>query len=301
MTNPSDVSKNLDAIQDMAARLEARAIDRANDKLMPGGEALVNLAGVGSKQVWERRNELAEEVGDYDKPSFEDPDEMWPAIQMLWFWSETYRATLGMDYDDPRWRPTLISEAGFLRNRDVAEWIWENEIQWDDYAKDVERAKTKLEALLHEGDRAELGAPCLYESCRGRRIIRKLEPKRDKDGNKTWDYGNWHCPKCHREWDADKYAAMVTAANERTKFEEINEQVWCTYDFAARKVGRPEATIRAWVKYTANPRSDADVDFPIGQLCIIAGRRVKFVCLADVERRHEKAKRRSRATQVTRV
>jgi hypothetical protein len=55
---------------------------------------------------------------------------------------------LGHDHDDPRWRPTLVSEAKFLRNHDVAEWIWNNEVHWDDYAGDVERAKTKLENIL---------------------------------------------------------------------------------------------------------------------------------------------------------
>ncbi len=300
MSSISDVSDNLAKIIDMAGRLEARAIDAAYSADGPGGRVLggdlmVNLAGVGSKHVWDRRNELAEEAGDYGKPDTEDPDKFWPAIQVLRFWSEDYRLQLGMDYDDPRWRPSLTSEASFLRNKEVAEWIWNNEVQWDDYARDVGRAVAKLEALLHEGERAELGVPCMYETCRGRRIIRKLEPARGEGGEKVWVHGNWHCPKCHREWDADMYARMVTVANERTKIEEAGGLTWCTYDVAARKIDRPEATIRAWVKYTLDPRGAIDVDYPISQACIIAGRRTKFVCLEDVERRHEKSPRRKHA------
>lgn len=189
MTTLSDVSKNLDAIQDMAARLEARAIDRANDKLMPGGDAMVLLASVGSRHDWERRNELAEQAGDYSKADTEDPDNFWLALQALWFWSETYRQRLGMDYDDPRWRPSLVSEANFLRNRDVAEWIWNHEPRWDHYATAVADAKTKLENVLVEGDRSERSrVVCGNPNCEDPRTLIRVYAKRHPT--------EWTCEAC---------------------------------------------------------------------------------------------------------
>jgi hypothetical protein len=210
---------------------------------------------------------------------FEDPDELWPAVQILAWWSEEYRQRLDMKYEG--WRPTLVSEAKFLRNHDVAEWIWNNEVHWDDYAGDVERAKTKLENILVDGERAERGVPCLYEACRGARLVRKLEPYRDKDGEKAWRHGDWHCPKCHRKWNEDQYARMVTAANEQAKTEDIDGEVWCSADYAARKVERSVKTIRTWIN-----REE------LATLCLIAGRRLPYVSLEDVRELSEARKTR---------
>jgi hypothetical protein len=54
MTDLATVAANLRSIEDMALRLEDRAIDRSNSRDMPGGDALVNLASVGSMAVWGR-------------------------------------------------------------------------------------------------------------------------------------------------------------------------------------------------------------------------------------------------------
>jgi hypothetical protein len=183
VSSMSEVATNLRKIEDMAQRLEQRAVDRAGAKEMPGGDAMVALAGVGSIRDWTRRIEIAEEHEDYPDISNEDPDEFWPALQVLWWWSEDYRQQLNHDYDDPRWRPTLISEAAFLRNHDVAEWIWNNEPKYDDYAKDVERAKTKLENILIEGDRSEK-TPVVCDRCADKRSLVKVYG--DDEGADRW-------------------------------------------------------------------------------------------------------------------
>jgi len=292
MTDLATVAANLRAIEDMALRLEARAIDRAGAKGIPGGEAMVNLASVGSVVDWARRVEIREQHGDYGI-DYEDPDELWPAVQVLWFWSEGIRGQLGHDHDDPRWRPTLVSEAKFLRNHDVAEWIWNNEVHWDDYAGDVARAKKKLEDILHAGERTLRGVPCMYDECKGKRLVRKMRPLYDKDGDRVrdrhgnglWDLEDWHCPTCHRTWDEDEYARMVTAANERTKFEDIDGETWCSADYAARKVDRSVKTIRTWIN-----REE------LATLCLIAGRRLPYVSLEEVRELADGRKTRSRKT-----
>lgn len=190
MTDMATVANHLRLIEEMAQRLEARAVDRSNSRDLTGGDAMVNLASVGSMADWKRRLDLAEATygnGNVDV-SHEDPDELWPAVQVLWFWSEDIRNQLGHDHDDPRWRPTLVSEAKFLRNHDVAEWIWNNEPHYDDYAADVERAKTKLENILHEGDRSERSA-VVCDRCDAKRPLIRVygtEPGEDR----------WKCPSC---------------------------------------------------------------------------------------------------------
>jgi hypothetical protein len=300
----NDVSKWLDEIADMAQRLESRAISRAGDKEMPGGEAMVNLASVGSVAIWARRYELAEEAheADWNNPapdtSFEDPDELWPPIQILWYWSESFRAEVGMDYDDPAWRPSLISEAKFLRNRDVADHIW-SQPGWDDYAKDVQRAHTKLEAILIEGERVAFrGVSCMYEDCKGARLIRKTVPAADKAGNKVWRLTDWHCPKCKRSWSEDEYTRNIYSAILRSKITEFedDDSVWCTVDLAATRVGRPNGTLRSWLS-----RGE------LGAICALDNGRT-FVRYDDVvarddlaKKRHEKRKAAIAAKRLTAV
>lgn len=210
----------------------------------------------------------------------EDEDDSEPVLQTLLFWSESMRDEHGFPLEGRR--PTVATEANVIRS--LLEWAWENLPEWDDFARDVATARVRLENLLVAGERAERGVPCLYEECKGKRLVRKLVPYRDSDGFKRWRHSDWHCPRCHRSWDEDRYSAMVTAANERTKFEEIGGETWVSPDYAARKVGRSVKTIRTWAD-----RGE------LTTVCLIAGRRTRFVALSEVVERHEKAKRRGRA------
>lgn len=193
MTSISNVSDNLAKIIDMAQRLEARALDRANDRLMPGGEALVNLAGSSNRYEWQRRIDVAERpdedgVSHVVNVDHEDPDELWPPITILRWWSDDYRQQLGMERD-PGWRPTLVTESTFLRNRDVAEWIWQHEVRWDDYAADVARARAKLENILIEGNRSERSrVVCGSPDCEDPRTLIRVYAKRRPVA--------WGCGEC---------------------------------------------------------------------------------------------------------
>lgn len=112
----------------------------------------------------------------------------------------------------------------------------------------------------------------MYPDCKGSRLVRKI----DNRGERT----DWRCPRCQREWDDDRYAQMVTAAHEASKFEDIDGDTWCSVEYAQRKTGRSVKTIRTWIG-----RGELDT------VCIIAGRRLKYVRLEQVRERHEAAKR----------
>lgn len=275
MTTTNDVAKNLRAIEDMAPRLEARAIDRATDRHIPGGDAMVALAGVSSLRDWNRRYEIHEEHGTAPDITHEDPEELWPALQVLWVWSEGFRQALSMDYEDPRWRPTLASEAAFLRNRDVAEWIWNNEPRYDAYASDVGRATANLRSILLESDHIErIRVVCDSETCETpKRLIRVYAPRehvadectncgelygpdeRDQcrcDGllqpayNSNPDDDRWKCPSCKHFFTTDdvrRAHAKQLRSEGAEKFVPLRDAVG-----TLRAQGRAERTIRKWLE-----------------------------------------------------
>lgn len=273
------VARDLTAIVDLYTRLHAEAEHKANDPLMPGGLAMVSLANVANLEAWEHRYESSETFGRPADHVFDEDDTWEPPLQTLCFWSEAWRNEHGAEYDQ---RPTLATEANFIRW--ALPWAWDSELHWDDFARDIANARRRLENLLHEGQRAERGAPCLYETCGGVRLVRKLVPGRDDEGHKVWRLSDWHCPRCKRSWDEKRYASMVTAAHEAAKVEEIEGVVWCTIDHAARVLQMSPKTIRTWITRRH-----------VSEVCVIQGRR-RFVSLEEVrDRREEGARNRTTA------
>lgn len=259
------VARDLRAIVDYAAALEAEAIAKANDALMPGGEAMVNLAYVADLSVWSRRVELAETAGGVDLVD-EDPDDLWPAFQRLRFWSEDWRQRLGMDYDDPRWRPTIASEAGFLGNPDVLAQIRESELHFEAFADDVHTAFGQLENLLAEGRRARRGVQCfdcnvdLIRPMRERRVLRECP---GHEGVCTWPHrfcghdrgglaDEWLCPSCERRYSVEDYYRAVSHAH-------FVHADWLILDDAAARTGVQAGTIKVWAnREKVRKRPDRD-------------------------------------------
>lgn len=289
----NDVARDLTEIVRLIGDLRHQAIASAGSPLMPGGAAMVALGHEANLDEWaenlaydELHHLTACTKPDHARCTYdwraadEDDQDHEPPLQTLLFWSEEWRTRHGYPLEGRR--PTILSEANFIRH--MLDWAWDNEIHWVDFARDIAQARTRLENVLAAGERSERGAPCLYEECRGKRLVRKLEPARGPNGEKVWRYSNWHCPRCHREWAEDQYAAMVTAANEAAKIEVIDGEEWVSTDLAARRTKRPSATIRQWVHKGH-----------VAVACITKGRRGGFVRMSDVRERHASATRRKRA------
>lgn len=226
------VAAHLRAIADMAQRLEARAMDLANSPLFPGGDAMVNLAHVANLDTWLRRNDLS---GD-ELAAIEDPDELWSPFQLLAYWSEGWRTELGMDHDDPSWRPIIATEAAFLANADVLAWAWDNEPHFEEFAADVATAKTRLEAILREGERADRIRVICPDCDAGKRLVVRYGPSEDRD--------SWKCPACKHRFDAD----AVRRAWE-SQMRSVDAQRWVPLVDAVsilRTLGWRDATIRGW-------------------------------------------------------
>lgn len=282
------VAQNLTAIVELTTHLLTQAVHSANDRELPGGDAMVALAPAADPDEYAERIDYLE-FHHYANPQrwpantidleHEDRDDaLAPVLQTLWFWSDELRQVHDVPLDGRR--PTVITEANLIRW--ALDWMWDNEVHWDDFAQDIQNARRKVENILRDGERSQRGVPCMYDECGGVALFRKPIPVRGEDGEKTWVLSDWKCPRCKQSWNEDGYKRNVVAATEQVKREEINGELWCTPDVAAVMVRRSVKTIRTWVN-----RGELAV------ACLVVGRRMGFVRLSEVRERNERATRRN--------
>lgn len=209
-TSPTvKVSANLRAIVDLSVHLEDEAIHKANDHDMPGGNALVALAHVASPETFANVLDGAERralAAGSDYFPVPEEDEWEPPLQTLLFWSEAWRDELGFPLDGRR--PTIETEANFLRNPDVISWAWDNELHWDDFARDVRAARARLESELRAGSRPDrIRVAC--SECDADRGLIVVHGKGEAEDR-------WKCPGCKHRFDAegvrDAYAKQLRGA-----------------------------------------------------------------------------------------
>lgn len=247
------VAQNLTAIVELSDQLEDQAINDANDALMPGGLAMVALAGVANLEAWSHKLEAAEQrARDYGLALAVDDDDDWePPLQSLLFWSEDLRRTHDLENEA---RPTVVSEANVIRWS--LDWLWENEAHFEDLAADVQKARGRMEALLSEGLRAKRGVPCLSVECDGSTLIRPVAARRDPhwcDGHDgvchlphercPHDRGGlrdeWKCPSCDRSYGVEDYRLAVA----QSAF--LNAE-WLPLEDAMARTQVKRGTIQAW-------------------------------------------------------
>lgn len=287
MTEETDpllsVTRDLREIESLAQSLPDEAAHKGADST-----AMVMLGPVANLEAWqnlidtawEQHMEVCERDDctdcDVAPHAMDGEGSDWePPLQTLEWWSEQWRVEHNRETDR---RGTVATEAGFLRS--VLQWAYDHEPRFAEFTRDIRQARLRLENELRAGERAERGAPCMYDECGGVRLVRKMAWH---DGH--WEHTDWFCPhKPHQHtWDADAYARMVTAAHEATKRELIFDEMWTTIDVAAREIRRSYRTIQTWVN-----------EGKVRTACVIAGRRRSFVPLADVRAQDERAARRRR-------
>lgn len=289
-TATARVARDLTEILEMSDLLHDRAMQQAGHKLMPGGNAMVALGPVSSPGQWAEQLDDLEEAAYATSHAYgvdieaiwpvhdEQPDDWEPPLQTLLYWSERWRQIHRYPRRD---FPTLESESAFIKW--ALDWAVEEEPRWREFTADIERAKRRLEDVLHRGTRAVArGVTCLY--CRTTRLIRTTIPTRGPNGEKAWKLTDWHCPRCKRSWDDNKYAAMIFAEIDRHNYDTFDGDLWCTVGRAALITGRGQPTIRSWMQ-----RQE------VASACQISTRRI-FVSRQAVEARDQLAKDRRRRT-----
>jgi hypothetical protein len=278
-------SRNLTLILDLCTALPARAIDLGNSPLMPGGDAMIELGPVARSDHWLRRQHLDETHGiKHDHATDADPDQHWTAYQLLRYWSELWRIERDADYPDLR--PTIETEAKWLRaNIDSLR----ADPHFEDFARDVTTAKTKLENRTRSGKRpAFTGIPCVDPACDGARLQRWTEPAADAAGNKIWRLSDWRCPRCRLTWDEDAYARLEAShrrsAEHRGHFLNLDGQVWVSVIKAAEIIGQPRPTVWKWITTNQIPHREVR-------------RRHTYVALTELRERETLRRQRSDAAK----
>jgi hypothetical protein len=228
------VARDLTEILSLADALEPQAVAKANNpEHLPGGAAMVALAPVASPEAWEHRYEAAERFSRPTQHVADEDDDDAPPLQLLLFWSEQLRVEHNRESDR---RPTIASEVAFIR--EALHWLWENEPHFDDFARDVNRARVRLEELLYAGNRVErTRVPCNNAACERRPRLIKLYGDRATEDR-------YKCPCCKKRFDQgdyeDAYAEQLRSEGAQ-RYVKIQDAVG-----TLRAQGRPERTIRKW-------------------------------------------------------
>ena len=242
MTNDSRVrvAQDLRAIIDMAVALGDRATDLGGSPDMPGGDAMLTLAPIANLEAWEWQQGTSERTGRlYTSVADEDPDKAWPCFQLLQFWSEQWRRELGMEYDVRR---TVTTEAQFLANPDVLAWAWDNELGWDDFARDVAAARTKIENVVRAGVRTTQSRIRCDRAHSDDKPHRRLNVTFGKDGEPD----GYISPCCHSRYTRDE----ATRAHARQMRQDGAER-WITTTEAIGVLatqGWQRRTVRRWIE-----------------------------------------------------
>lgn len=244
------VARDLTEIIRLTCRLRAQAVTKANDKLMPGGPAMVALASVANPDEWAEKIAAAElwHFAKCDQASHkdcvirgaehvedEDDQDAEDALRILRWWSEERRQRYDFPLGDRR--PSLTSEASFLRW--ALDGMWRDEPQWGDFAADVNKARRKLEDVLHAGMRQQrTRVPCNRPTCEKR-------PRLIKVYGETEAFDHYKCPACKYRFDVDEYQrayAEQLRSKGAERFVPIREAI---ATLAAH--GRSENTVRKWL------------------------------------------------------
>lgn len=236
------VARDLREIVELHAKLLSQALHHGNSPLMPGGEAMAAVANVANIEAWEHRNQATErtELGfegyrkAYTSAEDEDPDEAWSAYQLLEFWAEQWRREHDAEYD---MRRTIATEANFLNG--LLNWAWDNLIEWDDFAADVNRARVKLEDILHAGKRFERSR-IVCNMCDAAPRLLVFRGIADDGGD-----DQWKCPGCKHKFDPAgahrAHAAMLRSDGAERWVPQADAIA------TLKAQGRPERTVRAWL------------------------------------------------------
>lgn len=237
------VARDLTAILDLYERLASQAEAQASHPLMPGGPAMVALGHVANMEAWENRQQATERYGEhpderlrraYTSAEDEDPDEHWSAFQLIEFWSEAWRREHDAEYD---MRPTIASEVAFVRW--ALDWAWDNEHAWDDFAADINRARVKLEDILHEGKRHERSRIVCDRCDDGPRLLVFRGVADDCSDDR------YKCPACKVRMtpeDAQRAHAKMLRSSSSERWVAQADAIG-----TLKAQGRPERTVRAWL------------------------------------------------------
>lgn len=146
---------------------------------------------------------------------------------VLGSWDAVWRDAL--EHDESTARLTVATAIGYI-NRQMTYMADHEHVPFDDFARDVRRCRAHLEAVLHDGEQVDRGAPCM--TCNV-----PLE--------RTWgaDAGNdgWRCPRCRQTSTEDQYRFAIAHLHR-------DSAAWLTDRDIEIRTGVKAGTVRVWAQ-----------------------------------------------------
>lgn len=199
------ILRDLSSVDTLSHALRVEAWHRYADSEIPGGDALVMIGPVATMTTWSFQIDAAEAryfdgLADWLAVEDRDSDPI-PPLLMLAGWEDIVRAERGTPTD---LRATIPRAIAYFR--DAVDWMLgdvdgrANFLPVTEFARELGQLKSRLEAVLHEGDRLDKGAPCMTCS---QPLVKEwgLDEKRDR----------WHCRTCDQWSTVDQYRLAVKA------------------------------------------------------------------------------------------
>jgi transposase-like protein len=242
------VARDLTEIVRLAEQLPGQILEKPNDRLMPGGVAMVASAADADLGEWSeqiaylelqhyetclkvshKRCHIADHVLDEDDQHDEDP------LRTLLWWSEERRERYGYPLDGRR--ATFQTEADFLRW--ALDGMWRDEPRWEDFADDVNRTRRKLEDMLKAGQRQHrTRVPCDRPACGKHPMLVKIHGETEFDDR-------YKCPTCKHWFDEHDFNEALKAhlrSKGAERFVPITEAIRLLAE-----QGRSKHTVRKWL------------------------------------------------------
>lgn len=145
---------------------------------------------------------------------------------VLGTWDMVWRDAL--DHDDPATAelPNLVD----YLDRTMGYMSSFEHVPFEDFARDLRRCHAHLEAVLHDGEQIDRGAPCM--TC-GVPLERTWGRDAGRDG--------WRCPRCRQTSTEDQYRFAVMHLHRE-------EADWLTDRDMELRTGVKAGTVREWAR-----------------------------------------------------
>lgn len=189
------------------------------------GEAMMLLGPATDPEAWGHRQASAR-AGRIPADYLDDATDENHPVFVTGTWDMTYRDAF--EHDDS----AVLTLAGAIDYLDrnltyAATWV---HVPFEDMARDLRRCVAHLEAVLHDGEQVDKGAPCM--SCGV--LLERVWGADDKgDG--------WRCPKCRESSSEDQYRLAV-------KHLHREEADYLTDRDMEIRTGVKAGTVREWAR-----------------------------------------------------
>lgn len=216
-----EARENLAEIRRMCRELRTEAVHRGVN-----GEAMVLLGPATDPEAW-GHHEASALAGRIPADFLDFADDDRHPLLVLGTWAMTYRDAF--EHDEPDDRATVELEAAYIdRNLAYAatfEWV-----PFEDMSRDLRGCRSHLEAVLHDGEQIDRGAPCMTCS----KLLTRVWGK-DNRGD------GWECRRCRTRSTEAQYEYAVTAYY-------VENSDWLSDVHMQARTGVKAGTVRVWAQ-----------------------------------------------------